>query len=200
MSKPGRPLLPERDRSNLPSPYLPKEEKPEYQAMYAFYEQLGDTRTLAKVADKFNKSRASIALVARAFRWAERIESLRHSVAQDPLIHQQKPRIDSTRKKLIKVVEEVADTLSEMANISRQIKREGVDATGNVSPELQQKLRLYGTALSVWGFEWKSPRDFRSIMQTLREIKEFAEEPTNKGGPTSATQINAEKFELHIKD
>lgn len=190
---PGRPLLTEAERSNLPSPYLPKVESETHQAMYAYYESMGERRSLQKVADKFNKSRAAIALVARAFKWAERIGSAKAKAAKDPLITQNKPRIDSTRKKLIKVVEEIADTLSEMADISRNLKR-GRNVAQNVAR--LDELRI---ALSVWGFEWKSPKDFKSLMETLKEVKTFSDESAAKGGPSSATQINAEKFELHIE-
>jgi hypothetical protein len=162
--------------------------------MYAFYEQLGERRTLQKVSEKFNKSRALIALVARAFRWRDRIDHLNRKTYVDPLLVQNKPKLDSTREKLIAVVEEIADTLREVAYISRDIKR------GKYTPEREARLTQLRAALSVWGFEWKGPKDFKSLMQTLREVKAFNEEPAGKAGPTNATQINAEKFELHIKD
>lgn len=168
--------------------------------MYAYYESMGDKRSLQKVAEKFNKSRPSIALIARAFKWAERIDAVHKKAARDPLIAEQKPRIDSTRKKLIKVVEEVSDTLSEMADISRKIKKDGLQIDGHLSPELQEKVGRCSAALSVWGFEWKSPKDLRALIQTLKEVKDFTEEPGGKSAPTNATQINTEKFELHIKD
>lgn len=191
---PGKKLYTETQRSNLPSPYLPKNESEVYQQMYSYYESLGDSRSLQRVAEKFRKSRSAIALVARAFQWADRIENAHKKAAQDPLLTQNKPKIDSTRKKLISVVEEVADTLHEIGLISRAMKR------GELTPEQQVRLDQLHVALSVWGFEWKSPKDFRSLMQTLREVKEFAEEPAGKSAPTNATQINTEKFELHIKD
>lgn len=190
---PGRGLIKEEDRKNLPSQYLPKIEKPEHQQMYAFYEGLGDKRTMAQVGEKFNKSRALIALVARAFHWAERIEHLKTLKYQDPLLIQNKPKLDRSRKRMIFIVDEITETLGEMAYISKDIRH------GHYTIEQETRLAELNRALAIWGFEWKSPKDFRVLMQTLKEIKVFNEE-TGKSAPTNATQINAEKFELHIKD
>lgn len=190
---PGRGIIKEEDRKNFPSPYLPKVEKPEHQEMYAFYEGLGDKRTLAKVGEKFNKSRALIAIIARAFHWAERIDHLKTLKYQDPLLIQNKPKLDRSRKQMIVVVDEVTETLSELAYLSKDIRH------GKMTPEKENRLAELKRALDVWGFDWKSPKDFRALMQTLKEIKVFNEE-VGKPAPTNATQINAEKFELHIKD
>jgi hypothetical protein len=189
---PGRGLIKEEDRKNLPV-YLPKIEKPEHQQMYAFYESIGDKRTLAKVGEKFNKSRAAVALIARAFHWAERIEHLKTLKYQDPLLIQNKPKLDRSRKQMISVVDEVTETLHEMAYISKDIRH------NRMSPEKEARLIELQRALSIWGFDWKSPKDFRALMQTLKEIKVFNEESV-RTAPTNATQINTEKFELHIKD
>jgi hypothetical protein len=190
---PGAGLIREADRKNFPSIYLPKVEKPEHQEMYAFYENLGDKRTLAKVGEKFNKSRAGIALIARAFHWAERIDHLKTLKYQDPLLIQNKTKLDRSRKQMILVVDEVTETLGEMAYISKDIRH------GHMTPEKEARLAELQRALDIWGFEWKSPKDLRTLMQTLKEIKIFNEE-SGKTAPTNATQINAEKFELHIKD
>lgn len=189
---PGSGLIREEDRKNLPV-NLPKIEKPEHQQMYAYYESMGDKRTIARVGEKFNKSRPAIALIARAFHWAERIDHLKTLKYQDPLLIQNKPKLDRSRKQMIAVVDEVTETLSEIAYISKDIRH------GKMTPEKENRLVELRRALAVWGFDWKSPKDFRALMQTLKEIKVFNEE-TGKSAPTNATQINTEKFELHIKD
>lgn len=194
---PGRPLSHESERKNLPSKYMPKAETDEQKLMYAYYEQLGDRRTLQKVASKFNKSRATMALLARAFRWRDRIDHYNRRALDDPLITEAKPKLDRTRKKMIEVVDEITATLYEMMFLSKDIRNGRINLE---DPETKNRVQKLSAALAVWGFEWKKPKDLKDLIATLAEVKEFGQEASTKSVPTSATQINAEKFELHIKE
>lgn len=189
----GRKPLPDggkRGRNKL----LPTIEKSEYQQMYAYYEGLGGNRTLQKVAQHFAKSHAHIAVLSRAFDWRGRIARA-DSLPKDPVIIEVKNKIDESRKNLVAVVHEVVDTLHELMYISKAIKG------GKETDELKQRETQLQKALSVWGFEWKNPKDFASLVRTLREIKDFNVGDNAKSlAGLQAQQFNIDEFNLTIKD
>lgn len=178
------------------TPNLPTIEKPEHQEMYKFYESLGDKRTLQKVATQFNKSKSFIQLLSRAFGWKHRIHAV-ESRPIDPVIKDTQAQVDDVRRKLVSVVQDVADTLYELMFIAKAQKIGTLDEAGE-----KRAVQLY-KALSIWGFTWKTPGQFKQLIQTLKEISDFNSSGGNGKGGTrvgNATQINADKFELHITD
>lgn len=183
--------------------YLPQVEKDEHRAMYKYYESLGPRRTLVRVAEKFGKSVPTIAKASRAFNWKLRLAQ--HLPVIDRVMEQAKEDIDSSRTKLIDVVVEISDTLHELSVIAKRVRR------GDVDPELIRRRELLLEALGIWGFEWKSPRDFKSLMDTLKVVsdvgnvgvkqkKEAMEKKAQVPQVVNPTQINVEKFELNITD
>lgn len=182
--------------------YLPKVENDEYRAMYKFYESLGPRRTFVRVAEKFEKSVGTVAKVSKSFDWKLRIRD--HLPVLDRVMEQAREDIDASRTKLIDVVVEISDTLHELATIARRVKH----ATGP-DPELMARRDILLESLGIWGFEWKSPKDFKALMDTLKAVaevndvdvrrrKEAANRPVSE--VNNPTQINCEKFELNITD
>ena len=176
------------------TPNLPTIEKPEHQEMYKFYESLGATRTLQKVATQFNKSKSFIQLLSRAFGWKHRIQAV-ESRPIDPVVKDTQAQVDDVRRKLVAVVQEIADTLHELMFIAKDVKLGRADESRTVRAK-----QLY-ESLTMWGFTWKTPGQFRQLIQTLREISDF-NTAGGKGAPRvgNATQVNVEKMELRITD
>lgn len=170
--------------------FFPVQEPDNVREMYEYYEGLGPKRTLYKVGVHFGKSHSTIAALSRRYGWTDRARAFDKS--QDPVKVIAKDLIDKSRQKLVDIVGEITDTLHEIMFIAKACKR------GVATPESDEKLRRLQKALGLWGFEWKSPRDFKVLIETLKQIIDFNEEV--KSRTTKATQINAEKFELHIKD
>ncbi len=189
------------------TPNLPTIEKPEYQEMYKYYESLGVKRTLQKVATQFNKSKSFIQLLSRSFGWKHRIQSV-ESRPVDSVIKDTQEQVDDVRRKLVAVVQDVTDTLNELMFISKRIKQgQGYTASpeilkATIDPDLQSRVNQLFDALKIWGFTWKNPGQFRQLIQTLKEISDFNSASNGKVTPRvgNATQINADKFELHISD
>lgn len=187
------------------SPNLPVIEKPEHQEMYRFYESLGKARTLQKVATQFNKSKSLIQLISRSFSWKQRIQAV-ETKPIDKVVADTKDQVDDVRIKLIGVVQDVTDTLHELMFISKRIKQgQGYIPHAElgmsvIDPQLQSRANQLFDALKIWGFTWKTPGQFKQLISTLKEISEF--NSSGNGQPStkvrSATQINADKFELHI--
>jgi len=148
------------------TPNLPTIEKEEHQEMYKFYESLGDKRTLQKVALQFNKSKSFIQLLSRAFGWKHRIQAV-ESRPVDPVVKDIQGQVDDVRRKLVAVVQEIADTLHELMFIAKSQKIGTLDEAGE-----KRAKQLYG-ALSIWGFTWKTPGQFKQLIQTLKEISDF---------------------------
>ena len=171
--------------------FFPAKEPSEVQEMYAYYEGLGPGRTLYKVGKQFPRSRATIHLLSGQYGWVKRAKAFDR--AQDPVRDVVREPIDKSRKKLTSIVEEITDTLHEIMFIAKACKR------GQMTPEHEIKLGLLQKSLKLWGFEWKNPSSFKSLVETLKQIMDFHKESNSKV-PAKATQINAEKFELHIKD
>jgi len=164
--------------------------------MFAFYDSLGNGRTLKKVSEQFGKSLPYVSIISRSFKWRERIERM-ESLPIDPLIHKLRPQTDDSRTKLSTVVNDVVDTLHEMAFISKSIKR------GQASPEYLARLTQLQEALAVWGFEWKSPRSLKELADTLKEVINFNTPQPGSGNKTTVSnpqQINVKEFKLIIKD
>ena len=178
------------------TPNLPTIEKPEYQDYYKFYESLGDKRTLQKVATQFNKSKSFIQLLSRAFGWKHRIQAV-ESRPVDPVVKDTQGQVDDVRRKLVAVVQEIADTLHELMFIAKAIKIGQADQV-----PLEARANQLYKSLTMWGFTWKTPGQFKQLIQTLKEITDFNSVGNGKGTPRvgNATQINADKFELHITD
>lgn len=192
----GRKPLPDEEKSKQATKNLPKVEKQEFQEMFAFYDSLGHGRTLRKVSEQFGKSLPYISMISRAFKWRERLERM-EQLPIDPLIAKIKPQTEDTRLKLATVVNDVVDTLHELSFISKAIKHGKPPA--DYEPRRDQLL----AALATWGFDWKSPRSFKELVDTLKEITNFNVPPPGSGSKTNVTnpqQINVKEFKLVIKD
>ena len=166
-------------------------EPPEVQEMYAYYEGLGPGRTLYKVKKRFPQSRSTIHELSSEYKWVRRAKAFDRS--QDPVRDVVREPIDKSRKKLTSIVSEITDTLHEIMFIAKACKH------GQMTQEHEVKLELLQRSLKLWGFEWKNPSSFKSLVETLKQIMDFHKETGSKV-PAKATQTNIEKFELHIKD
>jgi len=171
--------------------YFPKQETDQNREMYEYYESLGRSRTLYKVSERFSKSSSTIALLSRQYGWKDRAR-----VADgfgDPVREKSREPVDDARLKLVKVVNEVADTLYEIMFIAKACK------AGKMTTIFEEKLERLQRSLKLWGFDWKSPSAFKALVETMKQVMDFNIEAKGKV-PARATQINAEKFELHISD
>jgi len=178
------------------TPNLPTIEKPDHQEYYNYYESLGRARTLQKVATQFNKSKSYIQLISRAFKWKHRIHAV-ESHPPDKVVTDTKEQVDDVRRKLVAVVQEIADILYELMFISKRMKLNRLEMGDK---ERGDQLM---SALQMWGFTWKTPGQFKQLISTLKDITDF--NTSGNGGGSSpkvgnATQINAERFELNITD
>ncbi len=190
------------------TPNLPTIESEEYQGMYRYYESLGKTRTLQKVATQYNKSKSFIALLSRAFGWKTRIHAI-ESRPQDPVVADTKDQVDDVRRKLIEVVQDVTGTLHELMFISKRIKQgQGYKANpeagkSSLDPDLLGRANQLFDALKIWGFTWKTPSQFKQLVQTLKEITEFNEAAGGNGKAPkvgNAVQIQGDVHGLTITD
>ena len=173
---------------------LPKVEKSEYQQMYAYYQGMGSGRSLSRVAQHFNKSKNYTGLLARAFNWRERITKFENT-PKDPVVMAVIDKIDASRKNLVEVVHEVVDTLHELMYISKGIR------SGKFNDEVKARQAQLVQALQVWGFDWKTPKDFTSLVKTLKEVKDFNADDNSKNlAGLHAQQFNIDEFNLTIKD
>lgn len=171
--------------------YFPVEEDSHAREMYEYYEILGRGRTLHEVARHFGKSVSTIALISRQYGWKSRARTADGLI--DPVREESRGPVDDARLKLVKVVNEVADTLYQIMFIAKACKN------GKMTSESEEKLERLQKSLGLWGFKWKSPSDFKALIDTLKQVMDFNAEAKSKV-PAKATQINAERFELHIKD
>jgi len=171
--------------------FFPVEEADNVHEMYEYYESLGKRRTLSKVAVQFQKSHSTLAVLSGKYGWVDRAKAFDR--AQDPVQDEVRGPIDKSRKKLADVVSEITDTLHEIMFIARACKH------GRMTPEQESKLVNLQKSLRLWGFEWKNPSSFKSLVETLKQITDFYKETVSKV-PAKATQTNIEKFELHIRD
>lgn len=191
----GRKPIPDEEKAPR-AKNLPKVEKQEFQEMFAFYDGLGKGRTLRKVSEQFGKSLPYISMISRAFKWRERLERM-EAFPIDPLISKIKPQTEDTRVKLATIVNEVVDTLHELSFIAKSMKR------GVAPDEYNARRDQLIAALQVWGFEWKSPRSLKELVDTLKEIVNFNEQGPGSGNKTTVNhpqQINVKEFKLVIKD
>lgn len=179
--------------------YLPQIERPVHREMFAYYASLGNGRNLQKVAKQFGKSVQLIASISRAFGWQDRMKLAQQQIT-DPLLIMVKDKVDATRKNLVSVVMEVVDTLSEMVQVSQQIKSGGI-----MTQELVDRTELLNNAMKVFGIEITNPKDMKDLMLVLKEIVRFNEstgrepkEANTQNTVEQATQINISK--LVIKD
>ncbi len=173
---------------------LPKIEKPAYQQMYAYYQGMGSNRSLSKVAQHFNKSKNYMGLLARAFNWRERITKFENT-PRDPVVMAVVDKIDASRKNLVEVVHEVVDTLHELMYISKGIR------DGKSNDEVRARQVQLNLALKVWGFDWKTPKDFTALVKTLKEVKDFNADDNSKNlAGLHAQQFNIDEFNLVVKD
>lgn len=188
--------MPRKPKSEGGTPNLPTIEKPEHQDMYKFYESLGKHRTLQKVATQFSKSKSYIQILSRAFGWKHRINAVEYHPI-DRVIAETKDQVDDVRRKLIAVVQEITDTLYELMFVAKDVK------LGRMDQDREARGKQLFQALQIWGFTWKTPGQFKQLISTLREIADFNMAGNNSGGTPrvgSATQINAENFQLNITD
>ena len=89
--------------------YFPVKETNQNHEMYEYYEGLGRSRTLYRVAKHFGKSYSTITLLSRQYGWKDRVRSA--DGLGDPVREKSREPVDDVRLKLVKVVSEVADTL-----------------------------------------------------------------------------------------
>lgn len=172
--------------------YFPREETDHSSEMYEYYESLGRWRTLHKVAKHFNTSYSTVSLLSSRYGWKDRALSTER--LRDVVVDESREPIDDARRKLVRVVNEVSDTLYEIMFIAKACKE------GKMTLELEEKLERLRRSLSLWGFDWKSPTSFKALIETLKQVVDFNAEVRSKVQAKAATQIRAEKFELHIRD
>jgi hypothetical protein len=165
----GRP--PERGPDDPKSVYLPQTETPEYEKMYEFYRGLGPKRSLQQVAKQFGKSIQYMGSISRAFDWRDRIDRLEPKQSTDPVVVENRKKINQTRRRLVGVVHEITDVLSELAILSKEIRRD--DAPENFTPTQEQRIKKLRTALGIYGFEWKSVKDMRDLLKVMQEVVQF---------------------------
>ncbi len=190
----GRKPIPEGVVKRNRALILPKIEKPAYQQMYAYYQGMGSNRSLTKVAQHFNKSKNYMGLLARAFNWRERITKFENT-PRDPVVMAVIDKIDESRKNLVEVVHEVVDTLHELMYISKGIRG------GKFNDEVEARQIQLVQALQVWGFDWKTPKDFTALVKTLKEVKDFNADDNSKNlAGLHAQQFNIDEFNLVVKD
>jgi len=173
--------------------YVPKAEKSEHRAYYSFYEKLGKTRSLPRVAKEFGKSVAFISTLSRAFRWQERLQQSEKEI-KDPVVIGTRSKVDASRVKIVTVVDDVSDTLYEMALLSRKIK---ASEDGSMAPVDEARALTLLKALRVFGFDINKPRDLRDLISVLKDVVDFqtGEIPTTLG----KTDVHIEKI-LIVKD
>jgi len=171
--------------------YFPVKETDKNYEMYDYYESLGRSRTLYKVAKHFNKSYSTITLLSRQYGWKDRVRAA--DGFGDPVREESREPVDDARRKLVKVVNEVADTLYEIMFIAKACK------AGRMTTASEEKLERLQRSLRLWGFDWKSPSAFKALVETMKQVMDFNVEAKGKV-PAKATQIITEKFELNIRD
>jgi len=174
-------LLPEKKTKK---PYVPAEEKPEHKAMFLFYERLGKIRSIPKVAKEFGKSVSFITTLSRAFKWQERLID---NIKRDPIVSGTEKHVDSSRLKIIGVINDVIDTLGALALISKNIK-----ITGLETPEDQQRVAILTKALHVYGVRITTPKDLRDLVSVLKDIIDF------KSGAFQGEQAKVAKSTVNI--
>ena len=189
------PRSPEGEKKRRDYRYLPQIEKPEYLEMYNFYESLGKDRSFSKVAAQFAKSKSFIALISRSFSWKHRIAAAERK-PEDQVVLETRGQVDDSRKKLVAVVNDVVDTLYELMFIAKDVK------LGRFDEAREARATQLNQSLSIWGFTWKSPAQFRQLITTLKEVISFNEASKGSVGPrvVNPTQVNVEKFELNITE
>jgi hypothetical protein len=171
--------------------YFPVKETNKNYEMYAYYEGLGRSRTLNKVAQHFGKSYSTMTMLSRQYGWKDRVRAA--DGLGDPVREQSREPVDDARLKLVKVVNEVADTLYEIMHIAKACK------AGRMTTASEEKLERLQRSLKLWGFDWKSPSAFKALVETMKQVMDFNAEVKNRV-PAKATQTNIETFELHIQD
>jgi hypothetical protein len=177
----------------LKGAYVPKAEKPEHVAMYNYYNSLGKSRSLPRVAREFGKSLPFISVLSRAFRWSERIRDHEKKV-HDPVVTATQSKVDASRVKLVAVVGDVLDTLHELVLISKKIKasEDGVLAQADL-----KRTETLLTALRIFGVEVSKPKDLRYLISVLKDIVDF--QGSVPEGPQKMEIANVEKL-LIVKD
>ena len=183
--------------------YVPAVERSEHRAMYLFYAGLGKDRTLAKVGKHFGKSMAFISNLSRAFNWLARIKTQEMELS-DPVVVETKDKVDASRKKLVDVVYEIADTLHELTGISKKIKagEVKVDSGGVVTGVHVDRLNILHTSLKVFGFQVDSAKGVRDLISILREVVKFNVDTgqATEAGAKRTPDVRIDKVQLLIKD
>lgn len=189
--------LPEAVEKKFP-PYMPKEERPEYRKMYEYYAKMGHKRSLRKVAKEFSRSVQNLSVISRRFGWVERVK-LFDSVYSDPVTNIIKPQMDGARRDIVNVVSEVTLVLAEMTELSKKIRKNGID---QLESKDKKKMNSLINALSVYGLRIRTPKDLRDMIGTLKDVMEFNKgvAPTPPAAGAHATQFNVKEMNLIIQD
>jgi hypothetical protein len=177
----GRPST--RGPDDPKSIYLPQSETPEYEKMFEFYKNLGSKRSLQLVAKEFGKSIQYMGSISRAFEWRDRVDKLEPKQSTDPVVVENRKKINQTRRRLVGVVHEITDVLADLAILSKEIRRD--DAPAEPTPTQVARMQKLRNALGIYGFEWKSVKDMRDLLKVMQEVVQFnsvqeAEEVTHK--------------------
>ncbi len=191
-------LIPKEKPSWRSNKYVPTVEKAEHRAMFSFYEQLGKDRNFKKVAKEFGKSASLIAILSATFHWVARI-SQNEAILKDPIIAATKFQVDDVRTKLVTVVHDIADTLYELAMLSKKTKLDQIEKLNETD---QKKVASLNTAMGVFGVELKNPKALRDLLAILKEVVRFNDDKPSIPEPAShLTQIhNAAGAQLIIRD
>lgn len=178
--------------------YAPALETAEHKEMFAYYASLGPSRSLSKVAKQFGKSVSLIGSISRAFKWRERIIQAEREML-DPIVKLTQTQVNDSRLKMVFVINDITDTLHQLAYISQQIKETSDD---DPIKQYGTKIRRLGKALETYGITIKSAKDLRDLVSTLKDVLRFNEDlvASKVDGDTNNTQINVEEMTLVIKD
>lgn len=177
--------------------YAPALETTEHKEMFAYYASLGPARTLAKVARQFGKSVSLVGTISRAFKWRERLIQAEREVT-DPIVKLTQTQVNDSRLKMVFVINDITDTLHQLAYISQQIKETDEDES---IKQYGPKIKRLTRALETYGITIKSARDLKDLVATLKDVLTFNEDMVAKKVEGDInTQVNVEEMKLVIKD
>ncbi len=191
------PNLPAKRTKTLPR--YPKYERPEYQKMYAYYQGLGPGRSLRRVAQEFHKAACTVSLISRAFEWQLRLKQ-NLDLINDPFSMLAKPGVEKARQDVVNLLCEVTTIFAEMTDLAKIIRLSGV---GELREDQKLRKKSLINALDVFGVQIRTPKDFRDIVATLKDVMDFNKKQdvdavTHKGNTENKVLIN--EMNLTIKD
>ena len=186
--------------------YVPSWEKPEYRAMFRYYESLGKDRSFRKVQKQFGKSLPFIATLSSTFHWVDRIRQ-NELLIKDPVIEETKEKIDGVRRRMVTVVDDIVDTLYEVAMLSQKVKLDQrIDDDGKLPEADLRQAKTLQAALGVYGIKLENPKGIKDLLGILKEVTRFHERsraesviPADKNAPIHIDNVDKLQ-QLVVKD